>query len=206
MGVTAMKVLVVGATGTIGKCVSTLFEEHGHSVTRAGHQNGDYTVDLGSKDSIRALFEGIGQVDAVVSTAGAANFAPLKDLTDVDFQLALNNKLMGQVNLVRVGSENVNDNGSITLTSGLLAREPMPGSAAISMANGGLESFTKAAAQELEPRIRVNVVSPVFVKETMEIMGMDSTNGVSASDTAKAYLAAIQGNNNGDTLDVRDFV
>ena len=201
-----MKILVIGATGTIGKSVSTLFEEHGHIVIRAGHRNGDYTVDLGSKDSIRSLFEEIGQMDAVVSTAGAAKFAALKDLSDADFQLALNNKLMGQVNLVRVGSEHVNDNGSITLTSGILAHEPMPGSATISMANGALESFAMAAALELGPRIRVNVVSPAFVIETMEMMGMDSTHGISAADTAKAYLSAIRGSNNGDTLDIRDFV
>ena len=201
-----MKILVIGATGTIGKNVVASLQEIGHEVISAGHKGGDVKVDLGSKESIVEMFKQIGQVDAVISTAGVANFAALSDLSDADFELALNNKLMGQVNLVRVGCEYVSDGGRIVLTSGMLAHEPIPGSAAISMVNGALESFAKAAALELGTKVLVNVVSPVFVKETMEMMGMDSTHGLSAADTAKAYLASIQTKESGTTLDVRDYV
>ena len=201
-----MKILVIGATGTIGKNVVASLQEIGHEVISAGHKGGDVKVDLGSKESIVEMFKQIGQVDAVISTAGVANFAALSDLSDADFELALNNKLMGQVNLVRLGCEYVSDGGRIVLTSGMLAHEPIPGSAAISMVNGALESFAKAAALELGTKVLVNVVSPVFVKETMEMMGMDSTHGLSAADTAKAYLASIQTKESGTTLDVRDYV
>jgi NAD(P)-dependent dehydrogenase (short-subunit alcohol dehydrogenase family) len=201
-----MKILVIGATGTIGKKVVALLQENDHEVISAGHKDGDVKVDLGSKESIAEMFQQIGQVDAVISTAGVANFAALSDLSDADFELALNNKLMGQVNLVRLGSEYVADGGSIVLTSGMLAHEPIPGSAAVSMVNGALESFAKAAALELGKKVLVNVVSPVFVKETMEMMGMDSTHGLSAADTAKAYLASIQTKESGTTLDVRAYV
>jgi NAD(P)-dependent dehydrogenase (short-subunit alcohol dehydrogenase family) len=201
-----MKILVIGATGTIGKKVVASLQEIGHEVISAGHKGGDAKVDLGSKGSIAEMFQQIGQVDAVISTAGVANFAALSDLSDADFELALNNKLMGQVNLVRLGSEYVSDGGRIVLTSGMLAHEPIPGSAAISMVNGALESFAKAAALELGTKVLVNVVSPVFVKETMEMMGMDSTHGLSAADTAKAYLASIQTKESGTTLDVREYV
>jgi NAD(P)-dependent dehydrogenase (short-subunit alcohol dehydrogenase family) len=201
-----MKILVVGATGTIGKNVVASLQENNHEVISASHKDGDVKVDLGSKESIAEMFQQIGQVDAVISTAGVANFAALSDLSDADFELALNNKLMGQVNLVRLGSEYVSDGGSIVLTSGMLAHEPIPGSAAVSMVNGALESFVKAAALELGTKVLVNVVSPVFVKETMEMMGMDSTHGLSAADTAKAYLASIQTKESGTTLDVRAYV
>ena len=201
-----MKILVIGATGTIGKNVVASLQEIGHEVISAGHKGGDVKVDLGSKESIVEMFKQIGQVDAVIGTAGVANFAALSDLSDADFELALNNKLMGQVNLVRLGCEYVSDGGRIVLTSGMLAHEPIPGSAAISMVNGALESFAKAAALELGTKILVNVVSPVFVKETMEMMGMDSTHGLSAADTAKAYLASIQTKESGTTLDVRAYV
>ena len=87
----------------------------------------------------------------------------------------------------------------------MLAHNPIPGSAAVSMVNGGLESFVKAAAMELGTKVRVNVVSPIFVKETMEMMGMDSAQGLSAADTAKAYVAAIQTSQSGQVLDVTDF-
>jgi len=200
-----MKILVVGATGTIGAAVAERLSAD-HQVIRAGYRDGDHKVDLGSKASIEALFNSTGPVDAIVSTAGVANFAPLNDLDDAAFDLALTNKLMGQINLVRVGKDHLTDNGSVTLTAGILARQPIPGSVAISMANGALESFAKAAAMELDRGLRVNVVSPAFVKETMELMGMDPTPGISAADTAKAYQAAVEGTMSGATLDTPDFL
>ena len=67
----------------------------------------------------------------------ASRVAPLDKLTDEDFAVSLANKLMGQVNLVRLGMKHINDGGSFTLTSGVLANEPVPGSAAISLVNAG---------------------------------------------------------------------
>lgn len=199
-----MKVMVIGATGTIGKAVAERLGKENEVIT-VGYSDGDLQVDLGSTMSIEELFEKSGPVDAVVSTAGLANFGAMNDQTDADYQLALNNKLMGQVNLVRIGKEYVNAGGSITLTSGILSRYPMPGSASIAMVNGALESYAKAAALELE-NLRLNVVAPAFVKETMEMMGMDSTPGISAADTAKAYEAAVKGEMHGATLDAPDHV
>lgn len=77
--------------------------------------------------------------------------------------LSLNNKLMGQANLVRLGLPFISDGGSFTLTSGLLSREPIPGSAAISLVNAGLEGLVRAAALELSRGVRINVVSPPWV-------------------------------------------
>jgi len=200
-----MKVLLIGATGTIGKAVADRLSGK-HEVIRVGHREGDYQVDLSSKASIETLFDQVGSVDAVVSTAGLADFAPFKDLDDAAYELALTNKLMGQINLVRVGRNRLNKGGSFTLTAGILARQPMPGSVAVSMANGALEAFARAAALELDRGLRVNVVSPAFVKETMELMGMDPTPGISAVDTAKAYEAAVEGNDTGAILDAPDYV
>lgn len=199
-----MKILLIGATGTIGKAVSERLS-HEHQVIAAGHSGGYVQVDLGQPESIQAMFEKVGKVDAVISTAGLAKFAPLDKLSDADYQLALDNKLMGQVNLLRIGRDYINQGGSITLTSGVLSRQPMPGSASISMVNGALESFVKAASLELS-QLRLNVVAPSFVKETMLIMGMDPTNGISATDTSAVYAAAVAGNMHGETLDVADYI
>jgi NAD(P)-dependent dehydrogenase (short-subunit alcohol dehydrogenase family) len=199
-----MKIILIGATGTIGKAVSERLS-HEHQVISAGHSGGDVQVDLGKPESIQAMFQKVGKVDAVISTAGLAKFAPLDKLSDADYQLALDNKLMGQVNLLRIGRDYINQGGSITLTSGVLSRQPMPGSASISMVNGALESYVKAAALELE-QLRLNVVAPSFVKETMLIMGMDPTHGISAADTSKVYAAAVTGNMHGETLDVADYI
>ncbi len=199
-----MKILLIGASGTIGKAVAAQLDND-HEVIKAGYSDGDVTVDLGSSASIQQMFKQVGQIDAVISTAGVANFGAFDQLPDDEYQLAISNKLMGQVNLVRLGRGYINDGGSITLTSGVLSREPMQGSVAVSMVNGALESFIKAAALELDT-FRLNVVSPIFVKETMAMMGMDTTDGLSADDTAKAYVAAVTGSMHGMTLDATDYV
>jgi len=199
-----MKILLIGASGTIGQAVAKALGAE-HEVIAANYSGTGFTVDIGNQASIRALLEQVGKVDAIVSTAGLANFAPLNQLTDGDYELALNNKLMGQISLMRLGKEYLNEGGSVTLTSGVLAREPMPGSSVISMANGALESYVKASALELED-IRFNVVAPVFVKETMAMMGMDTDGGLSADDTAKAYVTAVTGAMHGQTLDAPDYV
>lgn len=198
-----MKILLIGASGTIGQAVAKAFENE-HNVVAANYSGGDVSVDIGNASSIEAMFEKVGKVDAIVSTAGLANFCALSELQDSDYDLALNNKLMGQINLFRIGQKYLNKNGSVTFTSGVLSREPMVGSSVISMANGALQSYVKAAALELE-HSRINAVSPIFVKETMAMMGMDTAGGLSAEDTAKAYVAAVKGDMTGKTLDAPDF-
>ncbi|BBB25614.1 short chain dehydrogenase [Amphritea japonica] len=199
-----MKILLVGASGTIGKAVKTALSKDNNIIT-ANYSGGDVQVDLGSPESIRAMFTNVGAVDAIISTAGVANFGAFEELTEADYELALQNKLMGQINLIRFGLASVNTGGSITLTSGILSRQPLPGSSVISMANGALESYVKAAVLELRSA-RLNVVAPAFVKETMVMMGMDTDGGLSAADTAKAYVSAVTGNMTGQTLDAPDFV
>ncbi len=199
-----MKVMVIGATGTIGRAVVDKLSAR-HEIVKVGHKSGDYRVDIGSADSIKKLYEAIGPVDAVVSAAGLAKFAPLDQLTDEDFLLSVNNKLMGQVNLVRIGCRYVRDNGSFTVTSGVLSREPMKGSAAISLVNAGLDGFVRAATIELPRGMRVNAVSPVWVKETLKALGMDSATGMPAQQVALAYVESVEGTRNGEVLDARSF-
>jgi len=198
-----MKILLVGATGTIGQQVEQRLAA-AHEVVSVGFEGGDFQADIADKKSLQRLFDQVGAVDAVVSTAGLAEFGPLDALTDAQFATGWSNKLMGQINLVRIGRAYVRPGGVILLTSGMLANEPMPGSAAVSAVNGAINSFVKAAALELGDGLRINAVSPVFVKETMETMGMDGSAGMSAADTAKAYAAALDGAMTGEVVDVRD--
>ena len=109
------------------------------------------------------------------------------------------------MNLVRNGLDVMNDHGVFTLTSGVLSQEPMEGSAAISLVNAGVEGFVRAAALEMPRGIRVNVVSPPWVQETLDAMGADFGPGLPAQTVAKAYLASMEGSQNGETIDARDF-
>jgi len=197
-----MNVLVVGGTGTIGSAVVDLLADQ-HDVTVAGHTSGEVQVDLADPDSIEQLYDTVGPQDAVLSCAGEAAFGPLEDLDDDDFALSLSNKLMGQVNLVRRGLDTVRDGGVFTLTSGVLSQEPMPGSAAVSLVNTGVEGFVRAAALEASPEIRINVVSPPWVAETLEAMGEDPEEGLPAATVAEAYRKSLEGDMTGETIDAR---
>ena len=195
-----MKVLVIGATGTIGSAVSALLETE-HEVLRASHGRAQLTVDLADQSSIRRLYDAVGPIDAVVCAAGRAAFRPLLDLSQADIDLCLDNKLMGQVNLVRSGATVVADRGSITLTSGILSRQPMPGGAAISMVNAGLEGFVRSAALELPRGIRINVVAPGWVSETLSAMNRDPSAGTPAAVVARTYRECVGGTMTGQVLD-----
>lgn len=197
-----MRVIVIGGTGTIGSAVVKLLSTR-HDVVAVGHTQGTFQVDLASPDSITNLFNRVGTCDAVVSTAGIAKFASLDELTYDDYFIGLKNKLMGQANLVRIGSPFVINHGSFTLTSGVLSREPMKGSCAISMVNAGLEGFVRAAALDLPRRIRVNVVSPPWVTETLIARGMNPSIGLPADKVAQAYLSSVEGTMTGQVLDPR---
>jgi NAD(P)-dependent dehydrogenase (short-subunit alcohol dehydrogenase family) len=199
-----MRVVVVGATGTIGKAVVKLLSAE-HEVVRVASKSGDFRVDMAHKESVENLFRELGRFDSLVCAAGVARFGALSELSDEDFQLGLDGKLMGQVNLVRVGHNYMNDNGSFTLTSGVLSHQPMPGSASISMVNAGVEGFARAAALEMPRGIRINVVSPPWVKETLEALGMDSSNGMPAERVAQAYRASVSGTRSGNVINARDY-
>ncbi len=194
-----MKILLVGATGTIGSAVRDALARRDHDVIRVGHTSGDHQVDLADKASIENLYAEVGAVDAVVCAAGATEFGTVQALDDEGYRTSLENKLMGQVNLVRVGLGAVAEGGSFTLTSGILSREPQPGTVAASLVGGALESFVKAAALDLGGR-RINAICPDWVKETLEEMDMDPEVGVAASTVAEAYVEVVEGDATGQVV------
>jgi NAD(P)-dependent dehydrogenase (short-subunit alcohol dehydrogenase family) len=195
-----MRILVIGATGTIGRAVVDALAPR-HEIVRISRSSTPITVDIAQPASIRAMYQAVGPVDAVVSVAGLAKFGPLATLTDEDFAFCLANKLMGQVNLIRFGFDQVRDGGSFALTSGVLARAPMVGSAAISLINAGLEGFVRAAALEAPRGIRVNVISPPWVEETLRTLGMDPAHGLPAAVVARSYLRAVEGTVTGAVIE-----
>jgi NAD(P)-dependent dehydrogenase (short-subunit alcohol dehydrogenase family) len=194
-----MRVLLIGATGMLGTEIKRILDPE-HDVITASRKGSDIAVDLSDKASIVAMYDKVGKVGAVVSAGGAAKFAPLDSLGDDDYAFSITNKLMGQVNLVRCAIGHVNEGGSVTLTSGTLAQQPMVGGAAVSIVNAGVEGFVRAAALELQGKMRVNVVSPGWVAETLASMGKDASQGIEAADVAKVYKRAVDETMTGQTL------
>lgn len=199
-----MKIVVIGATGTIGKAVSNLAKEKGHEVIDSSRKV-EPKVNIDKPESIDAFYEKIGEVDAVVCAAGIANFGSLLEMTDQKFQRGIQSKLMGQVNLVRKGISNLSQNGVFVLTSGMLAAKPWPKTSAVAMVNAGLEGFTRAAALDLPDDKRICIVSPPLISETAKKMGRDSAAWPEASKVAGTYLKALTGDANGEVLYVEGY-
>ena len=160
-----MKILIIGASGTIGKKVTAYFKEK-HEVITAGSKSGDLQLDINSPESIEAFFEKAGPFDALISVTGAGHFGPLRDTTPVEFKKGIYSKLLGQINLVLIGQHFINPKGSFTLTSGILSDDPVVNGANLSAVNGALNSFVGAAAIELASNVRINVVSPGVVEDS----------------------------------------
>jgi len=192
-----MKILVVGATGDVGRAVADALSARGHEVLRASRKAADAAlrVDLNDPQSIRALYGRVGRVDAVVSCAGDARMGALPTLTDDDFAYSIASKLMGQVNLVRFGLDHVNDGGVFVITSGVFAIQPPPGVSAFAVANGALESFTRAASQDLPRGLRLVDVSPPWLVETAARMGQKGA--ITAAANAEHYVRAVEGRDTG---------
>ncbi|MEJ2684416.1 MAG: short chain dehydrogenase [Candidatus Sulfobium sp.] len=195
-----MKVIVIGATGTIGSAVVRAIGNR-HEVIPVSFSRSAIKVDIADRASIANMFGTTGKVDAVICAAGLAKFGPMSSLSDADFALGLDNKLMGQVNVVRSGVDHLNDNGSFTLTSGILSRTPMKGSTAISLVNSALEGFGRAAALEMPRGIRINVVSPNWVVDTLKAFNMDPSMGTPVETVARAYVKALEGTMSGEVVD-----
>ena len=161
-----MKILIIGGRGTIGRKVSDRFATR-HDVVIAGRSSGDVAVDITDRHSIKAMFESIQDLDAVVCIAGEAKWAAFESMTEEDFFIGLRSKLMGQVNLVRIGQRYLNAEGSFTLTTGILADHPVMLTTSAAMVNGAIHSFVKAACLELKNGHRINVVSSGLVEDAV---------------------------------------
>ena len=188
-----MKILVIGASGTVGQgIVSELSRDH--QVIRVGKTQGDFQVDLTSEESVKALFAQTGKVDAVISATGGVHFGPLSEMTSEQFNHGLQDKLMGQVRLVMIGKDFVNPGGAFTLTSGILAQQPIRTGVNATAVNAALEGFVLAAATELSG-LRINAVSPTVLSEALESYGpfFPGFESAPAARVALAYRRSVDG-------------
>jgi NAD(P)-dependent dehydrogenase (short-subunit alcohol dehydrogenase family) len=198
-----MRVLIIGATGIIGEAVVGELGPR-HDILTAGRSSGDLRVDITNLDSIKAMFQNAGQVDAVVSATGKVKFAPMEAMTAADYEIGLKDKLMGQVNLVLVGRSFVSEGGSFTLTSGVLDHDPIRQGTSASMVNGAVNAFVMAAAIEMWRGQRINAVSPTVINEAMEGYSafFRGFQPVPAARAALAYAKSVEGAQTGQVYRV----
>ncbi len=196
-----MKIIIIGGNGTIGSIVSNHFGTT-HEVIVAGRTGGDVSVDISNSNSIKQLFEEVGKVDAIICIAGEAKWANFNELSEQDYAIGLKSKLMGQVNLVRIGQHYLNSMGSITLSTGILADDPVIKTASAAMVNGGIHSFVQAAALEMKPGIRLNVVSLGVVEAAYDKYKdyFPGHHPIPSSKVINAYVRSVLGKSNGTVI------
>lgn len=188
------KILLIGASGTIGQAVLANLGAR-HDVITVGRTSGTHRADFSQPGAVAKLFEAVGKVDAIVSSAGNLHFGPLAEMTAEQFNLGLQDKLLGQVQLALVGQKYLNDGGSITLTAGILSIEPIRNGANATAVNAAIEGFVAAAAIELPRGLRINAVSPTILTESVGVCGpfFPGFDTVSAERAARGYQRSVEG-------------
>lgn len=199
--VIGMKVIVVGANGAVGKTAVDALSGR-HEVIKVGRSSGDVQADIEDIDSIRAMYQQVGKVDAVVSAVGHGHFGAVADMTTEQFMKGINHKVLPQVNLVLEGFDYVNDGGSFTVTSGVLNRDPIPGGSCAAAANGALDGFVLGAAVDMPRGIRINAVSPEVLEVSRAKYDGFFRGHVHVSEEAVglAYSKAVEGCLNGQVF------
>jgi len=191
-----MKIIIVGASGRIGKEVDKALSDK-HEIIRVGAHSGDVQSDYTDTKSVRSMFEKIGEFDSLISVAGGdSTFKKFEDLDDTDYEYGFDRKFLGQIRLLKYGSEFVRDNGSFIFTSGFLSHYPNPASIATGPLNAAVDTFVNNTAPLLPRGVRLNVVSPAPIVEP----GQEGRGRVTAAETAKYYVEAVEGNMTGQVL------
>lgn len=198
-----MKILIIGGKGTIGRKVTTHLNEK-HDIIIAGRHSGDFLLDITDNESIREVLENIPSLDSIICVAGEAKWDDFKDLTEEDHYIGIKSKLMGQVNLVRIAQDYLKSRGSITLSTGILADDPVLKTTSAALVNGAIHSFVKAVALEIENEIRVNVVSSGLVEDAYEKYKdfFPGHNPVPMNKVVNAYVRSVEGKGNGEIIRV----
>ncbi|OJJ19911.1 short chain dehydrogenase [marine bacterium AO1-C] len=199
-----MKIIIVGASGTMGQYLAKAFEQ-AHEVIKVGRRRGDLNVDITSTESIESMFKQVGSFDALISTAGPSFVGPWKNLGLREFRTGIEGKLLGQINLVLIGQHYINPKGSFTLISGGLTYEPQLNFANASTANGGVEAFVRAAAIELENEVRINAVSPTVIENSPQYFSFfPGEIPVTMSRLEQGFRKSVFGANTGQVISIRE--
>lgn len=120
-----MKIVIIGASGTVGRAVTEELSRR-HETIRVGRTQGDLQVDITSQESVSALFDSVGKVDAIVSASGGLHFGPLSTMKDSDFNQGLQDKLLGQVRLALTGQHYLNEGAPSRLSAALWRTSRLP--------------------------------------------------------------------------------
>jgi len=194
-------IILIGALGKMGQAALTGLSNH--KVITAGRSGEvDHIVDITSEQSIRELYEKVGHFDAVVNTVGLCEYANFTEMTEAQWMTTVMSKMMGQINLVRIGQEYIVDGGSFTLISGILNVKPIPYAIADATTSGAIDTFVKCVAFEMPRNTRINVVNPTVLVEAWAVYGemMPGFEPVPGKLVGKAFERSVDGFITGEVI------
>lgn len=193
-----MKVIIVGASGKIGRGVDRAVSAN-HEVVRVGLADCDVQCDYTDPESVRNMFATVGAYGALVSAVGNdSRFLPFEELVDDDYRYGFERKFLSQIRLLSLGQPTIQDGGSFTLTSGFLSHYSNRRGIATGPFNAALETFVETTARMWPRGIRINLVSPGPVVEP----GRKGRGSVTTEECAELYVQAIEGTMSGQVLRV----
>ena len=195
-------VILIGAQGKMGQAALSGLGKHNVITASRSGEGCDFQVDITSRESIERLYQNVGSFDAVVNTAGYCEYAPFGEMSDEQWQTTIQSKLMGQINLVNVGLNYINQGGSFTLISGILNIKPIPLAIADATTSGAIDTFVQCVAHELPRGIRINVVNPTVLEEAWDVYGemMPGFQPVPGALVGKAFERSVDGFISGQVL------
>ncbi|MFM4746917.1 short chain dehydrogenase [Aeromonas veronii] len=195
-------VILIGAQGKMGQAALSGLGKHKVITASRSGEGCDFQVDITSRESIERLYQNVGSFDAVVNTAGFCEYAPFGKMSDEQWQTTIQSKLMGQINLVNIGLNYINQGGSFTLISGILNIKPIPLAIADATTSGAIDTFVQCVAHELPRGIRINVVNPTVLEEAWDVYGemMPGFQPVPGALVGKAFERSVDGFISGQVL------
>ena len=195
-------VILIGAQGKMGQAALSGLGKHKVITASRSGEGCDFQVDITSRESIERLYQNVGSFDAVVNTAGYCEYAPFGEMSDEQWQTTIQSKLMGQINLVNIGLNYINQGGSFTLISGILNIKPIPLAIADATTSGAIDTFVQCVAHELPRGIRINVVNPTVLEEAWDVYGemMPGFQPIPGALVGKAFERSVDGFISGQVL------
>ncbi|WP_192384638.1 SDR family NAD(P)-dependent oxidoreductase, partial [Mesorhizobium silamurunense] len=147
------KILIVGGSSGMGLALARRYLDEGATVIIAGRGEAKLSaaqeelsysgsleiavVDISREDDVAALFQRIGRLDHIVSTAadiaGAYRLLPEIELSAA--QRVVESKFYGPLLLAKHGAPKLSANGSLTFVSGIAAYRPAARGAVVAAVN-----------------------------------------------------------------------
>lgn len=188
-------IILIGANGKMGQAALTGLGKHKVITAGRSADSYDFQVDITSEASLRKLYEDVGHFDAVVNTVGVCEYANFTEMTEEQWMSTILSKMMGQINIVRIGQEYIADKGSFTLITGILNTKPIPFAIAYATTSGAIDTFVKCVAFEMPRGIRVNSINPTVLEEAWDVYGemMPGFEPVPGKLVGKAFERSVDG-------------